>query len=60
MGKKYIPIDIHALQYRVYLENLVKIYKVVRKQLPAIPKFAKRSLSRKESLETIPDGSCLL
>jgi hypothetical protein len=60
MGKKYIPIELHTMQYRVYLENLQKIYKVARKQLPAIPKFAKRSTSRKESLETIPDGSYLL
>lgn len=60
MGKKYIPIELHTMQYRVYLENLQKIYKVARKQLPVIPKFAKRSSSRKESLETIPDDSRLL
>ncbi len=60
MGKKYIPIELHTMQYRVYLENLLKIYKVAKKQLPAIPKFPKRTFSRKESLETIPDGSCLL
>lgn len=56
MGKKYIPIELNTLQYRVYLENLHKIYKVVKKPLPIIPKFSKRSTSRKESLETIPDA----
>lgn len=55
MGKKYIPIELQCVQYRVYLENLHKIYKVVKKQLPAVPKYSRRISSRKESLETVPD-----
>jgi hypothetical protein len=47
MGKKYIPIEMNTIQYRVYLENLSKIYKKVKKPLPMLPKYTKRSGSRK-------------
>jgi hypothetical protein len=55
MGKKYIPIELNSLPYRVYLSNLHKIYKVAQKILPPIPTFCRRNNSRKESLETVPD-----
>lgn len=54
MGKKYIPIQINTYQYRAYLTDLHKIYKIARKTHPQLPSFS-RSVNRKESLETIPD-----
>lgn len=55
MGRKYIPIELHAYQYKVYLPDIKKIYKLAKKTHPVIPKFSKKNCSRKESLETIPD-----
>jgi hypothetical protein len=52
MGKKYIPIKIHDLAYKVYLDNLVKIYKVAKRTALPIPVFHKKSVSRKDSIET--------
>lgn len=52
MGKKYIPIKIQDLTYKIYLDNLVKIYKVTKRASLAIPLYQKKSVSRKESLET--------
>ena len=54
MGKKYIPIQISIYQYRAYLTDLNKIYKIARKTLPAVPPYS-RGVVRKESLETVPD-----
>ncbi len=55
MGKKYIPIEMHQYQYKVYLSDVKKIYKLAKKTHPPIPQFSKKNCSRKESLETIPD-----
>lgn len=52
MGKKYIPIKIQELTYKIYLDNLVKIYKVTKRPSLPIPSFQKKSVSRRESLET--------
>lgn len=54
MGKKYIPIQISSYQYRAYLIDLNKIYKIARKTHPQVPAYS-RAISRKESLETVPD-----
>lgn len=54
MGKKYIPIQISSFQYRAYLTDLNKIYKIVRKIHLPVPPYS-RSVARKESLETVPD-----
>jgi hypothetical protein len=56
MGKKFITIQINTFPYRVYLNNLHKVYKVVKKTLPQIPVYQRKNSSRKESLETVPDG----
>lgn len=52
MGKKYIPIKIQELTYKIYLDNLIKIYKVTKRASLPIPLYQKKSVSRKESLET--------
>lgn len=54
MGKKYIPIQISCYQYRAYLTDLHKIYKIARITLPQVPAYS-RTVARKESLETVPD-----
>lgn len=54
MGKKYIPIQISSYQYRAYLTDLNKIYKIARKTHPQVPAYS-RCVARKESLETVPD-----
>lgn len=55
MGKKYIPIKINEISYKVYLDNLVKIYKVTKRASVPIPVFRKKSVSRKDSLDTSPE-----
>ncbi len=55
MGRKYIPIELHTCQYKVYLPDIQKIYRLAKKTHPDIPKYSKKNCSRKESLETIPD-----
>lgn len=52
MGKKYIPIKIQDLTYKIYLDNLIKIYKVTKRSSLPIPLFQKKSVSRKDSLDT--------
>lgn len=55
MGKKYIPVEFNTYQYRVYLTDLIKIYKIAKKTHLQAPSYC-RSMTRKESLETIPDA----
>lgn len=52
MGKKYIPIKIQDCSYKVYLDNLVKIYKVSKRNEIPIPAYNKKSVSRSDSVET--------
>jgi hypothetical protein len=52
MGKKYIPVQLHGLSYKIYLDNLVKVYKCPKKGNIPIPPFNKKGVSRKESIET--------
>ncbi len=52
MGKKYIPIKICDYSYKVYLDNLVKIYKVNKRIEIPIPPYYKKSVSRQDSIET--------
>lgn len=57
MGKKYIPVKINNMDYRVYLDNVEKVYKVSKKNIPSIPSFSKntkRTLLRKASIHTEP------
>lgn len=53
MGKKFIPIKMHELTYKVYLDNLLKIYKCVKRASLPVPPFIKKSVSRKASIDTI-------
>lgn len=55
MGKKYIPVKVNGLSYKVYLDNIEKIYKNTSKTSVPIPPFHKKLVSRKSSLETCPD-----
>lgn len=52
MGKKFIPVQLHSLTYKVYLENLVKIYKCARKPSIPPPAFRPKGVSRKASIDT--------
>lgn len=55
MGKKFIPIKMRELSYKVYLDNLVKIYKCAKRTSIPIPPFRKMSVSRKASIDTTPE-----
>jgi hypothetical protein len=55
MGKKYIPVQLHSLSYKVYLDSLVKIYKCTRKPSIPPPAFAPKGVSRKASIDTTND-----
>ena len=50
MGKKFIPVKMHELSYKVYLDNLIKIYKFARKTSLPVPPFNKKGVSRKASI----------
>lgn len=52
MGKKFIPIKMHQLPYKVYLDNLHKIYKCPKRTALPVPPFEKRTASRKASMDT--------
>jgi hypothetical protein len=52
MGKKFIPVKMHELGYKVYLDNLMKIYKCAKKVSLPVPAFAKMGVSRKASIDT--------
>ena len=54
MGKKYIPVKLNNSDHRVYIDNVEKVYKVNKKNIPSIPPFAKKSLHRKDSYKTEP------
>lgn len=55
MGKKFIPVQLQGLNYKVYLENLVKIYKCARKPSIAPPAYRPKGVSRKASIDTTPE-----
>lgn len=57
MAKKYIPVMINGVEYRVYLENVQKIFKIEIRKRVAIPVYSKKTFSRKISLETSPDST---
>lgn len=52
MGKKYIPVKMNKLDYRIYLDNVEKVYKVNKKNIPKIPPYARKTIFRKNSFET--------
>jgi len=54
MGKKYIPVVMRNCDYRVFLENVSKVYTKVHKIIPPPPPYKKTAI-RKESLETCGD-----
>jgi hypothetical protein len=55
MGKKYIPVRVNAGLFKLYLDSLTKIYKCAKKTTLPVPPFLKKSVSRKDSLETNPE-----
>ena len=55
MGKKFIPVKVNSSSHKLYLEVLTKIYKCAKKTTPPIPAFQRKSVSRKDSLETNPE-----
>lgn len=54
MGKKYLPVEINQLPYKIYLDNLHKIYRVNKITIRSIPAYQK-NIRRKESIETLTD-----
>lgn len=56
MGKKYVPIKMNGYGYRVYLEDVMKVYKSVKKTAIPIPAFQRKGTNRKDSLETVADS----
>jgi hypothetical protein len=54
MGKKYIPVKINGADHRIYLDNVERVFKVNKKNIPAPPPFAKKGLQRKDSYQTEP------
>lgn len=55
MGKKFVPVKINGCSYRIYLDNVEKIFKRAKKTHLPIPAFQKKMVSRKSSVETCPD-----
>lgn len=55
MGRKYIPVKVNGSSQKLYLDSLNKIYKTAKKTIPGIPPFLRKSVSRKDSLETNPE-----
>lgn len=55
MGKKYIPIVMGSCNYKVWIDNINRVFKHSKKITPPIPAFAKAKVSRKDSLETQQD-----
>lgn len=39
MGKKYIPLGLNQINYKVYLDDLIKIYKKQKIVKITIPKY---------------------
>lgn len=64
MGKKFLPVIVKEVQYKLYLEDLTKIYKKIEKIERIIPAYNSRPtgfILRKRTIETQPDteGSTL-
>jgi hypothetical protein len=55
MGRKYIPVKVNGSSVKLYLDSLTKIYKCAKKTTLPIPPFLRKSVSRKDSLDTNPD-----
>lgn len=43
MGKKYIPVKINQADYRIYLDNVEKVYKVNKKKHTFHPYFCQEN-----------------
>jgi len=52
MGKKYLPVHVGNLLQRVYLEDLHRIHRFIKKTCPLIPPYSKLKINTKTSLET--------
>ena len=55
MGRKYIPVKVNGTNLKLYLDSLTKIYKCAKKTTLPIPSFARKGVSRKDSLVTNPE-----
>jgi hypothetical protein len=55
MGKKFVPVAMGGYLYKVYLDDIHKIYKKIEKTEKPIPPFRSSNLMRKQSQETQPD-----
>lgn len=50
MGKKYIPITMGGYNYKIWIDNLNRVFKQTKKITPQIPAYAKHKLLRKDSM----------
>ena len=66
MGKKYVPVRMSKGDYRIYLDNVEKVYRVAKRPLPAQPpntttpsflSSPKNRSTRKSSFQTEPGTS---
>ena len=46
MGKKFVPLSRRNIKIRLYLEDIHKVHKVLKKKLPAVPEFEEKVLNR--------------
>jgi hypothetical protein len=59
MGKKYLPLVVSRLPYKLYLDDVKRIHQKVRTIIPSIPSYYSKSILRKPSSQTQPDLAVL-
>lgn len=50
MGKKYIPVTMGGCHYKIWIDNLERVFKHSKKITPQIPAYGKPKLARKDSM----------
>lgn len=57
MSRKYIPVEINSHPYKIYLDNVVRIYKFTRQSHVPLPPYEIKDVSEKECFELETDES---
>lgn len=52
MGRKLFKIKRDQCSYKVYVEDVITVYKKIRKLMPKIPRYKERRDEEKDHLET--------
>lgn len=61
MGKKYLPIIISGVTHKLFLDDLQKIHRNIKKTqkpIPLYPSSPSKNILRKATQETQPDCDC--